>query len=135
VYFQAELAAELTAGHPVTGAYDADAATAAGQVNAQNVVRIRASMSGQEMFENTDSADYAGLTDAKKAEWISFCGIDTHDPRADGTVQEFVIYIFGGGSDTVTNLSAARNETVSQAVVLGFPEVTASHVLVARGEV
>ena len=35
----AALAAELTAGHPGTGAYDADLSVAAGQLNAVNRTR------------------------------------------------------------------------------------------------
>ena len=44
------LAAELTAGHPVTGAYNADDALAAGELNAVNRTRSRDTVTGSEIL-------------------------------------------------------------------------------------
>lgn len=126
------LKTELDATHPVTGAYDADDVIAAGQINAENITRIKARMSGREIFENTNAAEYAALTDAKKSEWISFCGIDEHDPKSGGPAQEFVTYVFGGGSTTVSNLNTARDESISRATELGFGTVLVGDVQYAR---
>ena len=126
------LAAELTAGHPVTGAYNADDALATQQINEVNIDVIRASMSGSEMFANTDGGDYAALSDAKKLEWLNFCGIDSHNPNNGSPAATFVTYIFGAGTQTLTNLIAARGETISRATQLGLGRVRVDDVTKAR---
>lgn len=130
----AALAAELTTStHPTTLTYNADAQLAADELNALNVARVRSSMSGSELMDNTNAAEYAALTDAKKSQWLSLCAQDSVNPEVGGVVQSIVVDIFGGGSATVTALAAARQETVSQATVLGLPRVTDGDVLTARG--
>ncbi len=79
--------------------------------------RIRASMTGDEVFQQTVNADFAGLTDAKRDLWVSFTSKDIIDPGAASNV-EFVQFIFGGGSSSVSNLNAARVENISRAVEL-----------------
>ena len=134
------LAAELTAGHPVTGAYSVDAATAAGELNAVNISEVRSFMTGSEIFALTDSTEFGGLTDAKRSLWVSFCGIDRHSPENNGTAHKFVVYIFGDPSDTLSNLASARTTLVSRVSQISGTidyggEVTISHVQTARGEI
>jgi hypothetical protein len=128
------LAAELTGGHPVSGAYNADAQLAADQINALDVASIKSTLSGSEMWSNTVASEYGALTDAQKSQWLSFCAIESHDPEVGGLAQLFVVDIFGGGSVTVSNLSSARSETISRAAGLGLGKVKAADVLIARGE-
>ena len=59
------LKAELDAGHPDTGAYSVDAATAAAELNAVDRTLPRSSMNGDEIFAATDNAEFVGLTDHK----------------------------------------------------------------------
>lgn len=130
------LAAELTTStHPTTTTYDVDAQLAADELNAENVTRIKATMTGFELMENTDATEYSALTADGKVQWLSLCGQDTVNPEAGGVIQDIVIDIFGGGSATVTALAAARQETVSQATALGLPLVNSLHVQSARGEI
>ena len=126
------LAAELTAGHPVSGAYNADASLAAAEINAVNRTRIRASMTGSEIWAATDSTELAALTAGERGNWLAFCAIDSHNPEAGGLAQLFTVSIFGGGSTTVTTLSSQRNETVSRATEIGVGEITAGDIQVAR---
>ena len=126
------LAAELTGGHPVSGAYNADAQLAADQINALDIASIKANLSGSEMWANTVAAEYGALTDAQKSQWLSFCAIESHDPEVGGLAQLFVVDIFGGGSTTVTNLGTARSETISRAAELGLGRVRAVDIEVAR---
>lgn len=128
----AALAAEFTAGHPVTGAYNVDAKLAAAEINALNISVIKESMSGSEMLALTDATEFGGLTDSKKSEWLSFCGVDSHSPVNNGVAHKFVEYIFGGTSTTETNLAAGRNENVSRSSQLGFGTVKEVDVLAAR---
>ena len=126
------LRTELDGSHPVTGAYNVDDLLAVDELNLKNITRIRASMSGQELLEATDSTEYAALTDAAKSQWLSLCAQDTVNPEAGGVVQQIVVDIFGGGATTVTTLAAARQETISRAEELGFGTIVIGDVQNAR---
>ena len=128
-----ELKAELLAGHSVTGAYSVDDATAAAEISAPNISKVKGVMTGAEMFAATVPADFAGLTAAKKSEWLSFCGIENHNPENNGTAHLFVQYIFGT-SDTLTALAIARRDLISRVAEMGFGrnELTADHIAHAR---
>lgn len=125
------LKAELISGHPGTGAYDADPVIAAGQLNAVNRTKNRASMSGDELFAATDSTEFASLTVEKKANWLSFCGRDTINPFGASNVA-FVQWVFGGGSTTVASLAASRTTEAGRAEELGIGFVRPGHVTEAR---
>ena len=125
-----KLKAELAAGHPDTGAYSADDEVATAQLNEPNRKRPRSSLSGNQMFTATDPANFAALTDLKRALWISWCNTDRNPYNAANVA--FVQYIFGAGSQTITNLAAIRGETVSRAVELGLGLVYPGHIQNAR---
>lgn len=135
----ATLKAELLAGHPVTGAYDADNQVAADQLNAVNRTRNRTSMSGDEIFNAAVPSEYAALdngsgnTPDQQGLFMSFCGRTEVDPFASNNVQ-FITNMFGAGSGTVTALQAARVESVSRAQELGLEGVHGGHVRTARAQ-
>ena len=127
------LQAELLAGHPISGAYDADDQLAADQINALDVTRIRANMTGAQIIEATDTAEYAALTDPKKSQFLAFvAGNETINPESGGIAQEILVDIFGGGSATITALSALRQETISRATELDFGLVIIGDIQNAR---
>lgn len=115
--------AELVAGHPITGAYDVDDQIAADQLNALNREEIRASMTGPEIFDNTDPTELNALTGDQRREWYGFCGIDSHNPEVGGLAQQVVVGLFGGASVTATNLDTARRVPISRAKELGISGV------------
>jgi len=88
---------------------------AADDLNIKYRERIKDRMSGDEIFQQTDAAEFGGLTDAKKAQWLAFCARDEIDPSAVANVA-FVEYVFGNPSTTRTTLIAARMEPISRAV-------------------
>ena len=110
-------------------------------INTEYRTRNRASMSGSEIWENTNLTEFGALLQGasvagkaernEKLEWISFCAIDSHDPF--GLSVQFVTSLFGMGSATVTNLSAARVETISRGIELGLGYVKIGYVEMARG--
>ena len=106
-------------------------AEAAASLNTLDIDRVRASMSGDEVFCQTDPGEFAGLTDAKKSLWLAFCARDSINPK-DGANIEFVKWIFGDESTTVSRLSTARMETISLATELGLGFVYPGHVQTAR---
>lgn len=126
---------ELVAGHPVTGAYSADAQTAAEQFNALNISGTKPNIEGSTMWAATSTTEFGALSNEKKAEWLAFCGIESHDPVNNGLAHRFVNYIFGGGSETLQELAFIRSTSVSRAAQLGLKELKRSHIQVARGEI
>ena len=126
------LKAELDAGHPVSGPYSGDDQLAADQINALDVTRIKAKMTGQEIREAADPTEYAALTDIKKDQWLSYTSGALMDPKVGGIDQQIVVDIFGGGSATVSALSTLRQETISRATELDFGFVIIGDIQNAR---
>lgn len=88
--------------------------------------RNRTSMTGDELFQATDPAEFVALptgsgnTADDQGHWLAFCGRAEIAPFATANVQ-LVIAIFGVSSATVVNLNAARVESITRAVELGLP--------------
>ena len=108
-----------------------DAEIAASLNDTVDRVVNKSSLSGDEMFGATVTAGFAALTAEKKAIWVSFCGRDSIDPFSTANV-EFVKWVFGNTSDTVTALAALRVSTVSRATELGLGTVYPSQVTRAK---
>lgn len=103
---------------------------AAADLNTVYRQRNRTTMTGSELWENTDSTELDALTDTQRSQWISFCGIDSHDPF--GMSASFGVSIFGGGSQTASNIGAARVESISRATELVGADVRVGDVQFAR---
>ena len=95
--------------------------------------RVKTSMSGDAVFQNTVAAEFAALTvnSGKQTMWLAFCGRADINPAASANIA-FVQFIFGAGSATVAALNAARNESISRATELGLGDVTPGLVEEAR---
>ena len=101
-------------------------------MNAATETRVKASLSGSEVFSSTVASEFDALTDAQRSEWLSLCAIETLNP-ADGTpARDTAVRIFGGGSGTIAALQTLRTESVSPAQLEGLPKVRADYVRVAR---
>lgn len=103
----------------------------ANTMNVKDVTRIKATMTGDELFQQTDGAQFLALTDSNKQMWVAFCGRSSIDPRSTANI-DFVKFIFGASGATVIALNVARNEIISKAVSLGLGIVTEGDVLDAR---
>lgn len=82
--------------------------------------RVKASMTGDEIFAATDGPEFAAASEAKRNLWMLLCARAAVDPSGAANVA-LVTYIFGVGSTTLGNLAAARTELVSRAVEIGLP--------------
>lgn len=106
----------------------------ADSMNAKTRTKNRTSLSGDEMFTATDTTEFQWLTDTKRNQWLSFTS-KSADPFAQANI-DFVQYIFGAGSQTISNLSALRTYNISRAEELGLlgnsAHVAAAHVAQAR---
>lgn len=125
----AALAAELTAEHPETGAYSADDATAAMELNVVNRTKNRTSMTGSEVLNAIYPTDWNGLTADQKSDVWDICHLGTLNPF--GMEATLLQGIFGT-STTIATLQAARLDNVSRAVELGLGVVGEGHVAQAR---
>lgn len=92
--------------------------------------RNRTSMSGREVADEIVDAEYDALSDAKKAQLLSLGASDSIDPFGFGA--NVIKDIFTAGSTTVSNLAAARVETISRAEELGIGTVKTGWVEEAR---
>ena len=125
------LKAELIAGHPDTGAYDADAAIAAGQLNAMNRERNVESVTGQDIFEAAVPSEYNALTTEQKTLFLGIVGMGTILVNGMNT-KAALLAMFGPTTTTRTNLAALQKEAISRATELGFGTVKAGDVQRAR---
>ena len=125
-----DLITELTAGHPGTGAYNADAALAAGELNAVNRTLNKTSLSGTEILNNVVKADFNALTATEQQRVWDIVHLGDVNPF--GIEAAMMIDIFGVGSATITALAAARTTSVSRATEIGLGYVWPGHVETAR---
>jgi hypothetical protein len=125
------LNAELLAGHPDTGPYNADDQLAADQLNLVNRTRNRTSMTGKEVKDQIDQADWDTRTEGQQQTLLSLFARDDLDPFGiDAHI--FQESMTGAVGTSVADLAAYRVEAVSRAVELGFGVVTAAEVETAR---
>lgn len=108
-----------------------DEAVAASMNDTIDRSRNLSSLTGDQIFDATDSTEFAALTDHKQGLWLSFCGRDTIDPFGSSNVA-FVQWVFGGGSTTASSLGSLRTESVSRATELGLGVVRVNNVTEAR---
>ena len=125
------LAAELVAGHPETGAYDVDAATASAQINAVNRSRNKTSMTGSEILNNVDASEWGTRSaDQKQVIWDI---VHLGDINPFGVEATLITAAFdGAGGVTLAALGAARVESISRATELGLGRVVVGNVIEAR---
>ena len=127
----AALAAELTAGHPDTGAYNVDDALAAAQLNAVNRTRNLASMTGSEVINAVDTTEWGTRTAEQKQTVWDIVHLGTVNPF--GVEATLIQSAFSGaGGVTVAALAAARAPAASRAEELGLGFVYPGHIQQAR---
>lgn len=107
---------------------DDDAAT---EFNAEDKSFDLPSMSGKQVKDNIDSAEWAGRTDAQKQIVLALVARDDLDPHGiDATIFQDAM---AGATNTLTALMAARTITTSTAFINGIATpVLKIHVANAR---
>lgn len=126
-----KLKIELAAGHPDTGPYSANNATAAVEINVVNRTKPIPFLTGDGIFQATNESEFAGLSNQKRDLWLSFCARHRVDPFGSANVA-FVKYIFDDPSATLTALAVLRSKAVSRADELGITRVREGTVAEAR---
>lgn len=105
---------------------------AADSLNTQNRVITSQFLSGSDIFNATDDAEYDLLTDLQKSSWDALCAIDSIN-TGGGVAKSREKELFGAGTNTRSNLIAARQSTVSRAQELGLSNVREGTITTARG--
>lgn len=126
----AALKSELLAGHPDTGPYSGNSSAAAAELNVENRTRNRERVTGSEVLNAVDQAEFLAATDAQRTRVWNLVHLGTLNPW--GIEADLLLDIFGAGSATITALAAIRVEPTSRASELGFETVEAGHVQRAR---
>lgn len=124
------LISELIAGHPVTGVYNANATLAASQINAENVLVPKDTMTGSEILQSINAGEWAALTNAQQQLVWDIVHLGTINPF--GVEATLITGVFPDGGLTLVALAAARQELVSQATKLGLGRPTAGEIERAR---
>ena len=123
---------ELLLGHPDTGAYDADSATAAAQINEPNreVAKLTTPL---EVSDATDSDEFNALSDVDQQKWISVLAWDSINLNA-GMGLATAQGIWAGAAGTITGpaLIATRTHLVGRSTEIGLGKVRAGDIEVAR---
>lgn len=146
------MAAELAAGHPVTGAYSADNQTAADQLNAANIGDIKPLPSGDvlqwaaqsspgdtpRLLKIETAATSSPSDDVKAIAQAADIMIQRSDTRLDLTDPEIAAMISALeagtvlSADDVAALTELATVEISRAAQLGWPTVTEPDVRWAR---
>jgi len=92
--------------------------------------RNKTTMSGREVAAEVLGTEYDALSDPKKTQFLALIASDDLDPF--GLAVTVVKDVFGVGSTTVSNLAAARIETVSGLVELDLGSPGLGNIVEAR---
>ena len=126
------LASELLAGHPDTGAYDADSAIASQQINEPNreVERLTTPI---EASDATDADEFNALPDVDQQKWISVLAWGSINLNAGmGLATSQGIWAGAAGTITRPALIATRTHLVGRSAELLLGMVRAGDIEYAR---
>lgn len=130
------LKVELDAGHPGPSSnpgvvpYDADASIAIVQIHEINRTRNRTFMTGDEILNQIDPNDWAGLNNINKQ--LVWDVVHLGEVNPFGVASTFLTNVFGGGSTTIIALAAARKENISRAVEINLSSTRVGDIQRAR---
>ena len=102
----------------------------ADNLNTVDRTRNRSVMTGKEVKDRIDTAEWAGRTDAQKQIVLALCNRDDLDPF--GIDAQIFQDEMAGATNTLAALTTYRVENVSRAEELGLGVVTAANVDSAR---
>lgn len=128
--YMSELKQEIDADPLSRGYSGMTAQQIADDLNTKYRSRNKTGISGKDISEAIDSAEYAALGAAEKDRIINFTQQQSVDPF--GFAQIVFLDMFAGGSTTIQNLASIRVESISRATELGWREVKAGHVIDAQ---
>ena len=100
-------------------------------MNTVNRTKPRPTITGDDAFAATSATEFAALSDSKQQLWMAWCARQSIDPFQSANVA-FVQWVFGSGSDTVSELANVRQQPASRADELGLGVVYPVNVMEAK---
>lgn len=82
---------------------------------------------GSDLLDAIESADWVAITDAQQDQVLSLLAIGCLDPQKNA--RTMMIRIFGSGSNTISNMAALGQESITRAQELGLQKVKPAHIL------
>jgi hypothetical protein len=104
----------------------------ADDMNTKYRERNRTSMTASEIYNQIDQTDWAALTALPLQQQEIWDILHLGELNPFGREADRFNAIFGGGSDTIIALNAARKESISRATELGLSFVKEGHVTEAK---
>lgn len=106
-------------------------AEVAASLNTENRSAVVTAVSGSDVLNATDDAEFAVLSAEQKAEWLSLCAVDSIDV-SNGVAKALEAALFGSGTTTRSNLQSLKTRLVSRANEIGLGLVREGDVTRAR---
>ena len=102
----------------------------ADSLNTEDRERNKASLTGSEVMNAIDKAEFQALPAADEATVWNILHLGTINPF--GIEKDIMVDLFGGASDTIANLALLRVEAISRASEIGLGVVKYGDVVQAR---
>ena len=127
------IAAELIAGHSITGAYNADDQLAADEMNLANI-EVDTTTTGPIAASVTDAGEFNALSTADQQAWLTLCSWDVVDFN-NGIAVATAQGMWAGVPGDITRplLLALRTHLVGASTVIGVGSVNLGDIQNARG--
>lgn len=93
--------------------------------------RFRDQVNGSELFEGIDPADWVAQSESNRTLVLQILALGDIDPR--GNARTLLIGIFGGGSQTISNMAAIATELISRVDELQLGRVKVGDVVACGG--
>ena len=103
-----------------------DAQGKAADLNTEYRSKWKSCVNGTDLLDAIESADWSAITDSQRDRTLMLLAIGCLDPQKNA--RTLMIRIFGSGSDTIANMVAVSQETITRARELGLSRAKAGHV-------
>lgn len=124
---------EITTDPLVRGYSGMTDAEIASDLNTVYRTRTRTTLTAAQVYEQIDVAEFQALADAQKVYVRDIIGLGGDiDVQAGSKARDVMLSIFGGGSQTITDLAAILVDNISRADELGLGVVTEGLVIEAK---
>lgn len=93
----------------------------AADLNTEYRNRFLQRVAGSELFEGIEGADWVGISESDRTLVLQILSLGDVNPQ--GNARTLLVGIFGGGSQTISNMAALATEVVSRSEELGLGRV------------
>lgn len=102
----------------------------AADINSEYRNRFLQRIAGADLFEGIEGADWVLLSEADRTLVLQILSLGDVNPQ--GNARTLLVGIFGGGSQTISNMAALATETVTRADELQLGRVRVGDIVACR---